>query len=221
MIGFYDYTVIATYVSLASSVAGIILAASGKPIISVFCLLLSGLLDTFDGKIARTKKDRSLREQRFGVQIDSLCDLVCFGVLPAVIGYAAAPIIPRCSVLFVAYVAVSSLYILGGLIRLSFFNISEEEARESGEKTERKTYTGMPITTSALVFPLVYLVKLIPGVSDTAISLVWMGAMLAVGFCFVGKFRVRKPTNKGAFALIGLGVLIAIAVGVVYGITHK
>jgi len=221
MIGFYNYTVIATYVSLASSVAGIICAVSGKPIVSVFCLLFSGLLDTFDGKIARTKKDRSVREQRFGVQIDSLSDLVCFGVLPAVIGYAAAPILPRKSVLFAAYAVVASIYILGGLIRLSFFNIGEEEARDSHDKSERKVYTGLPITTSALIFPILYMVRRIPGIPPAAFTGIWMAAMLIVAFCFVGKFHIRKPTNRGAYALIGLGILIAAAVGVVYGLTHR
>jgi hypothetical protein len=42
----------------------------------------------FDGKVARTKKDRTEQEKSFGIQIDSLSDLVSFGVLPAVIGFA-------------------------------------------------------------------------------------------------------------------------------------
>lgn len=41
----------------------------------------------FDGKIARSKKNRTDREKMFGVQIDSLCDCVCFGVFPAMICY--------------------------------------------------------------------------------------------------------------------------------------
>ena len=42
----------------------------------------------FDGKVARTKKDRTECEKKFGIQIDSLCDAICFGVLPVVIGYS-------------------------------------------------------------------------------------------------------------------------------------
>ena len=41
----------------------------------------------FDGKIARTKKNRTEDEKRFGIQIDSLCDVVCFGVFPIVLCY--------------------------------------------------------------------------------------------------------------------------------------
>ena len=96
MIGFYDYTVIATYLATVLGVGGIFLAADGLHLPAVFCLLLAGLLDTFDGRIARTKKDRSEQQKHFGIQIDSLNDLICFGVLPAMICRGAyAPLISR------------------------------------------------------------------------------------------------------------------------------
>ena len=76
MIGFYDYTVIATYLATVLGVGGIFLAADGLHLPAVFCLLLAGLLDTFDGRIARTKKDRSEQQKHFGIQSDSLNDLI-------------------------------------------------------------------------------------------------------------------------------------------------
>ncbi len=77
MIGFYDYTVVLTYISFTSSIIGIFCAVTGHPKWAVFCLALSGLCDMFDGKIARTKKNRTEDEKQFGIQIDSLCDVVC------------------------------------------------------------------------------------------------------------------------------------------------
>ena len=220
MIGFYNYTVIATYLSLASSVAGIILAGLGHYLVAVFCLMFSGMLDTFDGRIAATKKDRSLREKRFGVQIDSLCDLVCFGVLPVVIGYTSsirgnggtASVI-----ITVVYIVCAVLYVLGGMIRLAFFNINEEEMRERGEKPDRKTYTGMPITTVALIFPVLYIFRLF-FTDKLWFALIWAAAMLIIAFCFVGKFKIRKPTNTGITIMIGFGAVIAVIVALVYGI---
>lgn len=70
MIGFYDYTVILTYISFASSISGIFLATRGHFNWAIFCLAFSGLCDMFDGKIARTKKNRTEDEKRFGIQID-------------------------------------------------------------------------------------------------------------------------------------------------------
>ena len=60
----------------------------GHPYIGMLFLLFCGLCDAFDGKVARTKKNRTERMKKFGIQIDSLSDLVAFGVLPACIGIA-------------------------------------------------------------------------------------------------------------------------------------
>ena len=87
LIGYYNYTVILTDLSLISSVFGIYMAMRGHVAGAVYCLMVSGFCDMFDGKVARTKK-RCEAEQKFGIQLDSLSDLVCFGVLPTVIGYA-------------------------------------------------------------------------------------------------------------------------------------
>ena len=82
MIGFYDYTVIMTYISVVSSMIGIFCAVTDHISAAVCCLAFSGLCDMFDGKIARTKKNRTEEEKCFGIQIDSLADIVCFGILP-------------------------------------------------------------------------------------------------------------------------------------------
>ena len=51
--------------------------------IAVGIFIVASLTDLLDGKIARTKKNRTEVEKRFGIQIDSLSDIVCFGVAPA------------------------------------------------------------------------------------------------------------------------------------------
>ena len=88
MIGYYNYTVWLTYLGMISGVSGLWMAATDKPLFAVLCLLFSGFCDLFDGKVARTKKNRSDEERRYGIEIDSLSDLICFGVLPAAIGMA-------------------------------------------------------------------------------------------------------------------------------------
>ena len=97
MIGFYDYTVWLTYASLISASLGIVISlnGAGHPYIGVICLMVCGFCDAFDGKVARTKKDRTDRMRKFGIQIDSLSDLVAFGVLPACIGDAMLRVSPQ------------------------------------------------------------------------------------------------------------------------------
>lgn len=90
MLGVYNYTVLLTYIGMLTGLTGIGCAMGGRIPWALLCLLLAGLCDMFDGKIASTKKDRTPQEKRFGVQIDSLSDLICFGVLPGVTVYAAA-----------------------------------------------------------------------------------------------------------------------------------
>ena len=84
MIGYYNYTVILTYVGMLFGFAGITYVGSGNLKMALICLLMAGLCDMFDGKVASTR-ERTKQEKRFGVQIDSLSDLICFGGLPAVI----------------------------------------------------------------------------------------------------------------------------------------
>ena len=64
MLGVYDYTVILTYISLWISIGGMMLSLNGHLDLAVLCLALSGLCDMFDGKIARTKKDRTVQRMR-------------------------------------------------------------------------------------------------------------------------------------------------------------
>lgn len=209
MIGFYDYTVIATYLATVLGVGGIFLAADGLHLPAVFCLLLAGLLDTFDGRIARTKKDRSEQQKHFGIQIDSLNDLICFGVLPAMIcrgAYAASPaylslggpvgrILPP-----VWFDAALCFFVLAGLIRLGYFNVTEEE-RQEGTSAARKYYLGLPITSSALMIPLVYLLSvLLPGASTAILTL----GVLVTGLLFIAPIHVKKP---GLLALCALALI--------------
>ena len=118
MIGFYNYTVWLTFIGMLSSVTGIGLAFEGKLIASVICLMFSGLCDMFDGIVARTKKDRNEEEKRFGIQLDSLSDIVCFGVLPFVIGVSIGA--DKWWQL-----AIMALCALAGLIRLAYYNVTE------------------------------------------------------------------------------------------------
>ncbi len=87
MVGFYNYTVILTYFGVVSAVLGIGLSMYGRTSMAVVCLMVSGFCDLFDGSIARTR-ERTENEKKFGIQIDSLADMVCFGVLPAAIGFS-------------------------------------------------------------------------------------------------------------------------------------
>lgn len=190
MIGIYDYTVILTYLSLASSVSGMFLACSGHIRWALACLALSGLLDAFDGKVARTKKGRTRQAKDFGVQIDSLCDIVCFGVLPVIICFHLG----MCGIWGMA---VLTLYCLAGLIRLAWFNVTtgQEPSRDDG----KKYYQGLPITSIAVILPVFYSL----GNANAPWFIPVLHAVIAItGLLFVLRFPFRKPTTAELLMLI-------------------
>lgn len=203
MIGFYDYTVILTYISFVSAVAGIFSATSMHLRWAIFFLALSGLCDMFDGKIARTKKNRTEDEKNFGIQIDSLCDIVCFGALPIVICY-------RLGMDRIWGMAILALYGLAGLIRLGFFNVMEAK-RQAEDGGVRKYYQGLPITSMAIALPILFVLSpLFPG--NLAFVVVLHIVVALVGFLFIFNFKVRKPSVKEALLIV---VVVAFAVAVI------
>ena len=90
LIGYYNYSVIVTYLGLLTGIYGMNLALTGRIRGAIICLLICGLCDMMDGAIARTCK-RTEAAMCFGMQIDSLCDMVCFGVFPAMIAFVLGP----------------------------------------------------------------------------------------------------------------------------------
>ena len=217
MIGFYDYTVILTYLSLLSAGAGIIISLSGTghPYIGTFFLLFCGLCDAFDGRVARTKDNRTDMEKAFGIQIDSLSDLVAFGVLPACIGSAMIRTSSVLQALFVphhfdalhvlhwVFNALLVLYILAALVRLAYFNVTEEE-RQKTEGGTRKYYLGLPVTSAALIFPAVMMMQYMLPMD---ISVIYFPVILVTGLLFITPIKVPKPGLKGILIMIGIGLL--------------
>ena len=184
MIGFYDYTVILTYISFASAVSGIFCASTGHVRWAIVFLAFSGLCDMFDGKIARTKKERTEDEKNFGIQIDSLCDVVCFGVFPIVLCY-------QLGMRSVGGMVLLIFYGLAGVIRLGYFNVMEEK-RQQKTKEARTSYSGLPITSIAIILPLAAMAGLL---WKRQACLLLHITMLAVGILFVTRIRVPKPKN--------------------------
>lgn len=197
MLGYYNYTVILTYMSLGSAVSGIFLAMKGHPFWAVICLMISGLCDAFDGKVARTRTQSTEEEKRFGIQIDSLCDLIAFGLLPCMIGYAIG-------MNTVWYVPVFVLFVLAALIRLAYFNVAEEIRQQHTTET-RKFYSGLPVTSASLLIPLVY--GLIHLLDASVRQYAYTSGLVIIAILFVCNFRLRKPGFRGIMLLVGIGIL--------------
>jgi len=129
-------------------------------------MLLAALgFDILDGRIARWRQQTSA----IGRELDSLADVISFGVAPAVIGYGCGMQGLYDRIVLVYFVAC-------GVSRLARYNIMAEELSEGGGKV--KHFEGTPIPTSLL------LVMLMAGAaSQNALGeSLWFGKIMFAGF---------------------------------------
>lgn len=182
MIGFYDYTVVLTYVGALAGLWGAALSFRGQFLGAVLCMAVSLFCDTLDGIVARAKKNRTDAEKLFGIQIDSLCDLISFGVCPAALFFCLGLDSP-------GDVALLGAYCLCCVIRLGYFNVLAMQ-RELGTKGD---YRGLPVVCLDVLVPAVYLASLLlPGGWG-----LWAlrAAMAAMGLLYILDFPVKKPNT--------------------------
>jgi CDP-diacylglycerol--serine O-phosphatidyltransferase len=181
------------------------LAAGGHYKIAIVFLAISGLCDMFDGKIARTKKNRTEEAKRFGIQIDSLCDVVCFGAFPIVICYSMG-------ITDIVGMVILMFYGVAGVIRLAYFNVMEEvRQKETSEK--RKYYQGLPITSASVALPLMYMLR--PLFKDYVFLIIVRILMLIIGILFITDFRFKKPSNKTIMVLV-----VIVSAAIIYMFTE-
>lgn len=199
-IGKWNKSVILTYISLGFAVLGIYLAtALQQPHLAIMCLMCCGICDMFDGKIARACK-RNKEEIAFGIELDSLVDIVCFAALPIVIFISLG---------FTKWYNIISFILLAiaGVARLAYFNVIT--ATKDGKAV--KYYEGLPITMAAAVFPVFYLLRYV--LSETAFFVMFTILIYLEAFFNMYKFKLKKPTS--IFAYIAAAI-IAISTIIIY-----
>jgi CDP-diacylglycerol--serine O-phosphatidyltransferase len=182
---------------------------------------LAALLDGVDGYIARLTHTTS----DFGRELDSLADVITFGVAPSLLAYiwgfrmlpvGALPNI-RENVVH-GGVFVCFLFLICGASRLARFNISVNPQPRNPGKPGKKFFVGMPIPAGAgVIAAVVHFFRGSP-VDNAWLSLLWLGLILFSGFLMVSSWRfwsAKEITDGGRkpfqlFALIALiGALIA------------
>jgi CDP-diacylglycerol--serine O-phosphatidyltransferase len=152
--------------NLCCGILSILLAIDGHYDISASLLFLAVVFDVMDGKIAGFLHQKNL----FGKQIDSMSDLVSFGVAPALLYYSMSS--PG-----VLGIVVSLFFVSCGMLRLARYNISEGAGFE-----------GVPITVNGVLFPLLFLIF-----SSFPQSLnYWPMFFLIQGFLMVSTIKIAR-----------------------------
>lgn len=214
IIGYFRKCDMLTMLGTTIAFIGMYCAFNGHFSLASLCLMLSGICDSFDGTLARKYKyDKS--QQEYGVQLDSLSDVICFGILPAIITVLISTSIVS--------VIICIFYMLCGVIRLAYFNmLHTTKAAKKGE------YIGLPITAIAIVYPIILIILRIlnPGL----LSKVMPAVLLIMGSLFIARFKLKKPNapkiaakilNKYTTNLILFPLFIVIAGDIFYRMTSN
>lgn len=195
-LGYYNKSVILTYIGAAAAISGMALSFIGEMKYAMLCLIVCGVSDLFDGMIARRCK-RSDAEKEFGIQIDSLTDMVSFAVFPVVLSVAMGNTEWYHTLIYI-------IYVLAAITRLGFFNVS------ASTETVTKFYTGLPVTFASLIVVSAYIIGSIFSITQIILPV----CLFVTALLFVLKIKIAKPRGI-AYLLLGL-LAIGLAVATVF-----
>lgn len=202
IIGYWNLSVVLTYLGLMFSTLGISMLMSNSFDIDVIYILmiLSGVCDLFDGSVARKIK-RNSDEKKYGVEIDSLCDIVNFVIFPSILALRLN------SYSFISFIIIF-VFVLSGIVRLAYYNVINTNIRSD-------FYIGMPVTFSSIFFPYIHIFfinnKLYNGLSmKIDENVIILFAMFVLSLLFVVRIRIKKPKIKGLIFLTLLGIIAGV-----------
>lgn len=152
-------------------------------------LIVSGICDAFDGTIA--KKLRKNIKDDYGIQLDSLADILSSGIFPIIICISMGfnknvDIIIYC------------IFIICGITRLAYFNVNT--------KNETTCFTGLPITCTTIILPIIYNLKN---------EVLFMSVLLLLSILFVSNIKIKKPNLKTKLVLSLMGIIFIVYMNIV------
>jgi CDP-diacylglycerol---serine O-phosphatidyltransferase len=189
---------------------------------AALAILFAIPFDALDGRIARMTNTTS----DFGKELDSLADVITFGVAPSILAFAWGfrmlpmtmdPSLRRLLVELGAFVCF--VYLLCGASRLARFNISHDPQPKNPGRADRKYFVGMPIPAAAGV--IVSVVHLVSGwpVTNWWLAVLWIGVVGLSGFLMVSTWRFwsGKEINLSRRHPFQLMVLLGL---MIYALVH-
>lgn len=188
------------FTSILKSYSGVISAARGQMgpnhdfEVAAQLIGVAILTDGLDGRIARMTNTVS----DFGREMDSLADVITFGLAPAVLAYAwgvqfadAGASVFRENLSAIGYFIVF-LYALCGAARLARFNVVTNPIPTNPGRPDRKYFVGLPIPAAAgLVASVVYAGHSIP-IQNPLLSTLWLLLLGLLAFLMVSTWRYRS-----------------------------
>lgn len=179
-----DLPNLCTLCALLSAFLGIYFAIQGVIYFAVIGILWAVLFDWLDGLVASKMKNRTDSQRAFGVQLDSLADVVSFGVLPAMV-------LLNYTNYNWWFVPVAFITVAACVFRLAYYNIYG--------LTASKKYTGLPADHNGLIFSVVFLFETLY-VGDY-FSVILSVVLLIVAFLNLSSLLISKLSKKWICAI--------------------
>ena len=179
-----DLPNICSLAGLLCAVLGIYFAVLGNFPAAIIGMIWATLFDWGDGIIARRMKGRTYESQAFGRQLDSLIDIVSFGVLPALILLSYGEFSPL-------FLPGAFLIIAACAIRLSYFNLFG--------LNDDSSYIGMAVDNNGIILAFVFLFESV--LNHTFFSVIIYIIVVAMAVLNVAPIRTPKFTGRWIYVI--------------------
>ncbi|MEK1931036.1 MAG: CDP-diacylglycerol--serine O-phosphatidyltransferase [Pararhizobium sp.] len=174
-----------TVLAICAGLSGIRLAFENRFELAVAMVLVAAFLDGIDGRVARLMKATS----KFGAQMDSLADIVNFGVAPALVLYAFVLDQARS----LGWIA-ALIYVIAAGLRLARFNVMAE--REVKASWQSEYFVGVPAPAGAMLVLLPMYLGLLGLAPDRVVALVSSGYTVVIAFLLVSRLPVWSGKSE-------------------------
>ena len=186
-----DLPNICSLAGLVCAVLGIWQAILGNFPVAIIGILWAVLFDWADGLVARRMAGRTDHQRAFGGQLDSLIDIVSFGVFPAIFLLSYGGYSPW-------FLPGALLIVVASAIRLSYFNVFG--------MNDDKTYTGLALDMNAIILSFVFLFE--GPIGHAAFSVLLYTLLVGLLAFNLASLRTPKLAGNWFYVLIGYTVIL-------------
>ncbi|MBB3657379.1 CDP-diacylglycerol--serine O-phosphatidyltransferase [Rhizobium sp. BK650] len=195
-----------TILAICAGLTGIRLAFESRYELAVAMVLVAAFLDGVDGRMARLMKATS----KFGAQMDSLADIVNFGVAPALVVYVYALDEARS----LGWIA-ALIYVIAAGLRLARFNVMSE--RENRAPWQSEYFVGVPAPAGAMLVLLPVYLGFLGLIPDRTFAFLSSGYTVLIAFLLISRLPVWSGKSESRMrrdlvlpAMLGVVIYVAL-----------
>jgi CDP-diacylglycerol--serine O-phosphatidyltransferase len=185
LIGRYNLPNAITIGGVAFAVIGCVCSYNGQLGQALSCLIAASICDLYDGVVAR-KMGSSTADRELGAQLDTIADVICYGITPMIILLHSGFDDPVAHGVMVLYVACAAM-------RLAYFNVVGTQKIGA-----HWYYTGLPVAYVAIVLPAEFILR--EHFPPAVFYCLLLGTIVLLALLYISKIRV--PKQRGAFYVV-------------------